>query len=158
MPERGMTIGNVASRVGLTTQAIRYYEREGLVSPPGRTHTAYRMYGPEVLGRLSFIKRARLLGLPIKEIKQILRMSQAGHAPCCRVRELLAGRLKELDCTITELTRFRRELRRFLTKIDQMPDQADISEQVCALVELAPNLIPPPEGLHAHHAPTPANK
>ncbi len=141
MPDRGMTIGQVASRVGLTTQAIRYYEREGLVPQPGRTHTAYRMYGPDVLGRLSFIKQARLLGLPLKEVKQILRMSQAGHAPCCRVRELLAGKLEELDRTIAYLTRFRQELRRFLTKIAKMPDQADSSQQVCALIQLAPSLV-----------------
>ncbi len=158
MLDQGMTIGNVASRVGLTTQAIRYYEREGLIPQPGRTHTAYRMYGPEVLGRLSFIKQARLLGLSLNEIKQILRMSEAGHAPCCRVRELLAGKLEELDRAIADLTRFREELRRFLAKTARMPDQADTSPQVCALIQSAPNLMSLPALPHAPHAPAPPNR
>lgn len=49
MPDGGMTIGKVAQLTGLTTQAIRYYEREGLLPEPGRTHTAYRVYSPEIL-------------------------------------------------------------------------------------------------------------
>ncbi len=141
MRDRGMTIGEVASRTGLTAQAIRYYERERLLPEPNRTHTAYRAYGPEVLSKLSFIKQARRLGLSLKEIKQILDMSQAGHAPCCQVRELLAGKLEELDRTIAELSRFRTELLRFLAKIAKMPDQADTSRQVCALIEIAPSLL-----------------
>ena len=139
---RGMRIGEVADRTGLTTQAIRYYEREGLLPQPIRTHTAYRMYSPEVLGRLGFIKQARRLGLSLKEIKQILRMSQAGRAPCCKVRELLAGKLEELDRTIAELSLFREELQRFLEAIARMPDQADTSRQVCGLIQMAPNALP----------------
>ena len=141
---RGMRIGEVADQAGLTAQAIRYYEREGLLPQPVRTHTAYRVYGPEVLGRLGFIKQARRLGLSLNEIKQILRMSQAGRAPCSKVRELLGGKLEELDRTIAELSRFREELRRFLEAIARMPDQADTSRQMCSLIEMAPNTLPSP--------------
>jgi DNA-binding transcriptional MerR regulator len=137
-----MTIGEVADRTGLTTQGIRYYEREGLLPKTSRTHTGYRIYGPEVLSRLAFIKQARRLGLSLGEVKQILRMSDSGRAPCCQVRELLAGKLEELDRTIAELSRFRDQLRRFLSKIAGMPDQADTSEHVCRLVQVASNLVP----------------
>ncbi len=142
--DRGMTIGELADRAGLTAQTIRYYEREGLLPAPNRTHTAYRVYGTEVLGKLSFIKQAQRLGLSLKEIRQILDMSRVGHAPCCRVRELLAGKVEELERTIAELSRFREELRRFLVKIGKLPDQADTSRQVCALIEIAPSLLPLP--------------
>jgi len=141
MPGQGMRIGEVADRTGLTAQAIRYYEREGLLPLPIRTHTGYRVYGPEVLGRLGFIKQARRLGLSLNEIKQILRMSEAGRAPCCKVRELLAGKLEELDRTIAELSRFREELQRFLEAIARMPDQADTSRQICGLIQMAPNAL-----------------
>ena len=139
-----MTIGEVAERIGLTTQGIRYYEREGLLPKTGRTHTGYRMFGPAVLSRLAFIKQARRLGLSLGEVKQILRMSDSGRAPCCQVRELLGGKLEELDHTIAELSRIRDQLRRLLSKIADQPDQADTSEHVCRLVQLAAPLTPRP--------------
>jgi len=137
-----MTIGEVAERTGLTRQGIRYYEREGLLPATRRTHTGYRMYGPDVLSRLAFIKQAGRLGLSLREVKQILRMSDSGRAPCCQVRELLAGKLEKLDRTIAGLSRFRDQMRRFLSKIAGMADQADTSEQVCRLVQMASNLAP----------------
>ncbi len=141
MNDLGITIGQVGKQTGVSTQAIRYYEREGLVPKPLRTHTGYRMYGPEVLGRLNFIRTARTLGLSLDEIKEIFRMSRAGRAPCCRVRELLADKLDGLNRRIAELSRFRKELRGFLRKLSGVPDQADTSQHICALIEMAPSLL-----------------
>lgn len=138
MPVRHMTIGKAARQAGVTAQAIRYYERQGLLPPPQRTHTGYRLYGTEVVGRLNFIRQARDLGLSLAEIKEIFRLSEAGSAPCCRVRELLTGKLDELARRISEMTRFRSELQAFLRKIANVPDQSDASSQVCQLIEIAP--------------------
>ena len=65
-------------------------------------------------------------------------MTRVGHAPCCQVRELLDGKFEDLDRRIKELTQFRAELKRFISEIAKMPDQADGSRQVCALIEIAP--------------------
>ena len=143
MQDRGMTIGAVAERSGVSTQAIRYYEREGLLPAPERTHTGYRMYGPGVLGRLNFIRQARSLGLSLKEIEEIFRMSTAGRAPCCQVRELLSGKLEVLNNRIAELSRFRDDLRRFLNQLSGVPDQTDASQRVCTLIEMAPSSLSP---------------
>ena len=143
-----MTIGKVAEQTGVSTQAIRYYEREGLLPAPSRTHTGYRLYGAEVVGRLNFIRQARALGLSLGEVREIFRLSEGGNAPCCRVRELLSKKLDDLTHRITELTRFRSELRGFLRKLANVPDQADASSQVCQLIEIAPSslLAPDAEG------------
>ena len=138
MSESTMTIGKVAKQAGVTTEAIRFYEREGLLPKPNRTHTGYRMYGPPVLGRLRFVKRARYLGLSLKEIKEVFSMARVGQAPCCRVRELLADKLTELDRKIAELKQLRKELHGFIQSVADLPDQADASESVCALIEIAP--------------------
>ena len=61
-----MTIGKVAEQTGVSAQGIRYYEREGLLPAPNRTHTGYRLYGTEVVGRLNFIRQARALGLSLE--------------------------------------------------------------------------------------------
>ena len=138
MTDTAMTIGKVAKEVDMTTEAIRFYEHEGLLARPARTHTGYRLYGPETIGRLRFIKKARHLGLSLKEIKEIFAMTRVGHAPCCQVRELLDGKFEDLDRRIKELTQFRAQLKRFISEIAKMPDQADGSRQVCALIEIAP--------------------
>ena len=138
MTDTAMTIGKVAKEVDMTTEAIRFYEREGLLARPARTHTGYRLYGPEIIGRLRFIRKARHLGLSLKEIKEIFAMTRVGHAPCCQVRELLDGKFEDLDRRIRELTQFRAQLKRFISEIAKMPDQADGSRQVCALIEIAP--------------------
>ncbi len=41
----GMRIGELAGRLDLNTQTIRYYERIGLLPEPGRTESGYRSYG-----------------------------------------------------------------------------------------------------------------
>ena len=142
MDHRSMTIGEIAKQTGLTTQAIRYYEQEGLVPKPERTHTGYRMYRAEALVRLNFIRTARTLGFALDEIKEILRMAAAGRAPCSRVREMLANKLEELNRRIAELQRFREELRIFLRELSKIPDQADTSRRICVLIETASNLFP----------------
>ena len=138
MRERQMTIGKAAEEAGVSAQAIRYYEREGLLPAPYRTHTGYRLYGAETVGRLNFVRQARALGLSLDEIKEIFRLSESGSAPCCRVRELLSKKLDDLDHRISELTRFRSELQAFLRKIANVPDQSDASSHVCQLIEIAP--------------------
>ena len=145
MSERHMTIGRVADQTGVSAQAIRYYEREGLLPAPYRTHTGYRLYGTEVVGRLNFIRQARALGLSIEEIKEIFRLSEAGRAPCCQVREVLSEKLDDLDRRIAELTRFRSGLQAFLRKLANVPDQSDASSHVCQLIEIAPPSLSTPD-------------
>ena len=145
MRERHMTTGRVAAQTGVSAQAGRHYEREGLLPAPNRTHTGYRLYGTEVVGRLNFIRQARALGLSLGEIREIFRLSEAGSAPCCRVRELLSEKLDDLDRRIAELTGFRSELQGFLRKLANVPDQSDASSHVCRLIEIAPPSPSAPE-------------
>lgn len=144
MSERHMTIGKAAEQAGVSAQAIRYYEREGLLPAPFRTHTGYRLYGAETVGRLNLIRQARALGLSLEEVKEIFRLSEGRNAPCCRVRELLSKKLDDLDRRIADLTRFRSELHGFLRQLANVPDQSDASSHVCQLIELAPASISAP--------------
>ena len=135
-----LRIGELAEKAGVSPQAVRFYEAEGLLRPPARTAHGYRIYDLPALGRLNFIRHARDLGLSLAEIKEVLRMADSRRAPCCRVRELLGQKLKALKERIEELSRFRDQLRRFVKELATMPDQANTSQQVCALIEMAPSL------------------
>lgn len=137
--ERSLTIGELARRAGVSPQGVRFYEAEGLLRAPPRTPAGYRTYDAPALGRLQFIRRARQLGLSLVEIREVIGLANARKAPCCRVRVLLVEKLRELDKKIDELVRFRDQLGGFLKKIAKMPDQSDTSEQVCALIQMAPD-------------------
>lgn len=101
-------IGELAALSGLTPDTLRYYERIGLLPPPARTSGGFRVYPPQVLDRLRFIKQAQSLGLTLQEIRDLVAYQDHGGLECCRkVRDLLRARLAQLQQKLTELEQFR---------------------------------------------------
>lgn len=131
-PVRSLRIGEVAEMSGIGVEALRFYERSGLLSRPGRTGGGYRVYGEEVLERLAFIKQAQALGFTLDEIRQIITESEAGRAPCGRVREIVRRRLAELDERMREMRRYRKELSEALSQWDRT---GDVKGHICGLIE-----------------------
>jgi DNA-binding transcriptional MerR regulator len=83
-----LKIGDVAKRSGIGIEALRFYERSGLLGRPARNQSRYRMYDPEVLERLDFIKRAQVLGFSLDEIKQIIVEKQRRYAGSWRTFQI----------------------------------------------------------------------
>ena len=127
-----LKIGEVAKQTGIGIEALRFYERSGLLGRPKRTQSGYRLYDREVLDRLDFIKRAQVLGFSLDEIKQIIAEKQAGESPCEAVRDIVRIRLKELDEHMREMRRYRNELAATLAEWDKT-GAAD--GHVCGLIE-----------------------
>jgi DNA-binding transcriptional MerR regulator len=105
-----MQVGELAKRLDLNTQTIRYYERIGILPEPKRTAAGYRLYGEEDERRLLFIKNARNAGLALGEIKKVLAFCERGEPPCDYVREVVSHKAQEVERKIAELTKFKREL------------------------------------------------
>lgn len=103
----GMRIGEVAQASGTTTKTLRYYEEFGLLPDPDRTPARYRDYGPDVLDRLSFIRRGQAAGLTLTQISQVLDIRDRGQAPCQHVTDLLDTRLEVIDQQIAQLQQLR---------------------------------------------------
>jgi MerR family copper efflux transcriptional regulator len=92
----GLKIGELAARAGVSRDTIRFYEREALLPEPARTPAGYRLYRPEALGHLAFIKQAQALGFSLAEIREVL----GGYhdvGECRHVEQLLAQKIRELD-------------------------------------------------------------
>src|SRR3954470_15989183 len=102
-----MRIGELASRVGLTTSAIRFYERAGLVSDVIRDTSGYRDYGAEAAARLSFIARAKEIGFSLREIGALLESDQQSVAA---VDALVARKLNDVDAQVRTLQLIRTRL------------------------------------------------
>jgi len=104
-----LTIGAVAKTSGLTVEAIRYYERLGLLPSPGRTPGGRRLYTRAVLTRLTFIDQAKALGLTLAQIGDLLNGSK-GTRSCRSMHDLLTRQLRELDERIVALQQLRATL------------------------------------------------
>jgi len=127
-----LKIGEVSKQSGVGIEALRFYERSGLLGRPVRTESGYRMYDEEVLERLSFIKQAQVLGFSLNEIKQIINEKRAGQSPCADVREIVRTRLQELDERMREMRCYRKELAKALNEWDEIGDREG---HVCGLIE-----------------------
>jgi DNA-binding transcriptional MerR regulator len=101
--------------------AIRFYERIGLMPAPARTAAGYRMYGPTDRRRLEFIRRAQTLGFSLEEIAALLKLSQAGGS-VAKARALATAKLEVVEAKLAELGRLRRALR---TLIGDCPGGGD---------------------------------
>jgi DNA-binding transcriptional MerR regulator len=112
-------IGELAERLGVTTKAIRFYERIGLLPDPPRTPSGYRSYEEVDAERLVFIKTAQRLGLSLDEIKEIIAFRDRGEQPCGYVADVLQRQVTDLDGRIREMRALRDELRRLQARAAQ---------------------------------------
>jgi MerR family copper efflux transcriptional regulator len=129
---RMLKIGEVSKQSGIGIEALRFYEKSGLLDKPSRTYSGYRVYGSEVLERLAFIKRAQALGFSLDEIRRIIEDARTGQSPCDDVREIVSRRLEELDERMREMRRYRKELADTLeewNKVGRAPGH------ICGLIE-----------------------
>ena len=111
---RGLKIGQLARRVGVTTKAIRFYERKRLLPTPARAANGYRVYGHDAVETLRFVKQASGLGLTLAEVKEIIAIRDGGAPPCGHVRLVLEEKAHELDRKLRDLIDMRRQIRRSL--------------------------------------------
>jgi MerR family transcriptional regulator, copper efflux regulator len=110
--DRWLKIGDLARIRGLSIKTIRYYESRGLLEKPPRTEGGYRLYGPEEVARLRFVQRAKLLGLTLEEIREMVelaaRCNEGELVPC--LEEVLEAKLEQTERKMAELSAFRQNL------------------------------------------------
>lgn len=101
-------IGQLAQRGGVAIDTVRYYERDGLLSPAGRSASGYRRYSEVELRRLRFIRRAKLLGFSLDNIRELLALSD--ERDVSKVRYAAEARLADIENRMAELTSIRNGL------------------------------------------------
>ena len=130
-----MTVSELAHRVGITGDAVRYYVRTGLLHPARNATNGYRQFGPDELRRLRFIRQAQSLGFSLADIGRILQEANRNQSPCPLVRDIIQRRMEqasqELNQLITLLDRMKRAVRRWVAMPDGTPD----GHAICRLIE-----------------------
>ena len=105
-----LNVSGVARQAGVSPDAIRFYEREGLLPAASRSPSGYREYDDSAAHRIAFIKGAQAMGLKLAEIKELLEIQDRGACPCGHTRTLVERRISEIDAEMKRLRALRREL------------------------------------------------
>ena len=114
----GLTIGKLAKQVGIGIETVRFYERQGLIDPPPRTDSNYRIYPEDEVARLKFIKRAKSLGFTLHEIKELLLFRHDPHATKADIKDRTLTKIKDIEEKIIDLTRIKTALEHLASSCD----------------------------------------
>ncbi len=113
-----LSSGELAELAGVSRDTLRHYERKGVLPHPLRGHNAYRQYPPEALQRVQLVRRALSVGFTLDELAKVLKVRDAGGAPCEEVRTLAAQKLLSVQDQLRELTALRDDLQKTLRDWD----------------------------------------
>jgi len=103
------SIGQLAKHAGVAIDTVRYYERNAMLTPAGRLESGYRRYGETELKRLRFIRRAKVLGFTLADIRELLSLSDERNV--AKVKLAAEAKLAEVEQRLAELERIRNGLR-----------------------------------------------
>lgn len=91
------TIGKLAGLTDISTEALRYYEQEGLIAPDAKSDAGYRLYRPESAQRVGFIRQAQQCGFTLAEIRELLALRSRQAACCGDVRRLAVEKKLQIE-------------------------------------------------------------
>lgn len=130
-----LKIGELAAKAGLSRDTIRFYEREAVLPQAFRTPSGYRLYHPDMVRRLHFIKQAQALGFSLTEIRSLLNGYQDA-ASCGRVKQLLEHKIVALDRQLRDIRTLRHALRRYLALCHRALQQGSAAAPCPVLLDL----------------------
>jgi len=105
-----MKIGQLATLTGCSVQAIRYYEKQGLIKPGQRTEGNFRVYDAAAQNQLMFIRRCRGLDISLAEIGQLIALKQSSDARCEDANQIIDRHLSQVAQRMSELAELQQQL------------------------------------------------
>jgi DNA-binding transcriptional MerR regulator len=130
-----MTVDDLSRRTGVSTTTIRYYTRIGLLRPHRHPANRYRLFGEADVRRLAFVGKAKLLGLSLAEIREVIRMAEDGDRPCAHVRTIVARRAEQVRLEIESLRALHQDMAAALRQWETMPDVPHNGHSICPIIE-----------------------
>lgn len=107
---KGLTRKQVADASGVTIEAVRFYEKEGLIAEPPRTESGYRQYPQEAVMQIRFVKRAQTLGFTLPEIKELFALRLSSEATPADIRARTLRKIEDIDSKIQTLQQMKTTL------------------------------------------------
>jgi DNA-binding transcriptional MerR regulator len=113
-----LQIGEVATQTGLSIDAIRFYEREGLLRTAVRSNGGFRLFSKPDVDDLAFIRNAQELGFSLQEIRELIGLKHTPHPDCQEVEHLLEKKIVLVREKIASLRKLERELQRAMANCE----------------------------------------
>lgn len=138
--QRGVALiaGKLAERA--TPDAVRYYERAGLLPPAERTTSGYRSYSEADVERLQFVKGAQRVGLRLREVRELLEVMDRGMCPCEHTESLIRERIAEIDRELGRLRDLRGRLASIVARLLSSANSAAVAATATGRVSGAARL------------------
>jgi MerR family mercuric resistance operon transcriptional regulator len=111
-----LTRGELAARTDCNIETIRYYEQVGLLPPPPRSQGGHRLYGRDLVKRLTFVRRSRDLGFTIEQIRGLLLLVDGRKYTCAEIEELATRHVGEILRRIADLKKLKSVLKMMASK------------------------------------------
>ena len=124
----GYKIGEAATRSGVTAANIRFYEKEKLLSPQGRSDNSYRMYSDGDVHQLRFIRACRALDMSLDEVRTLLGLDLNIKADCSTARLALDEHLAHVRTRLAELKALEKDLKVLRSRCDGQDAKCHIIE------------------------------
>lgn len=138
-----LTIGALARSTRVSPDTIRYYEREKLLAPAGKTAAGYRLFDQDAVRRLQFIRHAQQCGFSLVEIRELLTLRQDARGCCGDVRTLAIERKLQLEAKIKAMTAMSRALDTLIADCGEQ----DASLEACPILAVLDSSADSPEAL-----------
>ena len=129
-------IGELATRVGVSASAIRFYESVGLLQADGRSATRYRLYGRRAEHRLRFITRAKSMGMKLSEIRRLIEAPRGSReAEADILSGMIASKIAEIQSKMVQLQATAVELEGLRKALEAQPppDACHLGDCACWL-------------------------
>lgn len=136
--ERGLRIGDVAARSGVSRDTVRHYERLGIIAKAPRTAGGYRLYSEAVVERIRFVRNALRFGFSLRQIGRFLASRDSGRAPCREVREAAVQLAAAMDRQIDEMIGARTAIQEILRDWDRRLEATPAGHRARLLDTLTP--------------------
>jgi MerR family mercuric resistance operon transcriptional regulator len=143
MPTHAFTIAKLADAAGVGVEAVRYYQRSGLLAAPNRVDGGFRQYSEDDVRRLRFIKRAQALGYSLEDIAELMSLSATRDR--LRVREITRKRVAEIRERMADLQSMASALENLADCCAQAPEGSACS--IIAALTGNPEADPNPVGV-----------
>ena len=106
-----LKIGELAELAGISRDALRFYEKHGLITPTARTDSGYRLYSKSDVLRISFILSAKEVGFTLNEIHQLLELEVTKDDKSCQdVKQFVDNKIQVVNRRLTEIKKIKQSL------------------------------------------------
>lgn len=130
-----MRVKEVADRLGVTADTVRFYTRIELLSPKKNPHNQYKEYSQADVERLKFVVAARSLGFTVEDITTIIAKAEDHQSPCPTVRQIIEKRLEETEQQFQELIALRARMSAAIAQWENIPDRVPNGHMICHMIE-----------------------